>query len=69
MKVGDLVRWSKHTRVRERGPPNETDLSTVGIVFSIYKDPAWVELQVKVLWPEGFWTQSIKNLEVVSEAR
>ena len=62
MKVGDLVRWSEYAI-----SPNETDLSTVGIVFSIYKDPAWVELQVKVLWPEGFWTQSIKNLEVINE--
>ena len=58
MKVGDLVRWNNLK-------PGECNL---GIVFSIYKDPAWVELQVKVLWPEGFWTQSIKNLEVVSEA-
>jgi len=55
MKVGDLVRFMGD--------------SNIGLVFNVWKDPAWVELQVKVLWPTGFWTQSIKNLEVISEGR
>ena len=61
MKVGDLVRWNTL--------PFVSGGCNVGIVFSICKDPKWVELQVKVLWPEGFWTQSINNLEVISESR
>jgi hypothetical protein len=57
VKVGDLVKF------RCSGKSN------IGLVFNIWKDPTWVELQVKVLWPAGFWTQSIKNLEAINESR
>ena len=57
MKVGDLVKFKRSSK------------SNTGLVFNIWKDPAWVELQVKVLWSTGWWTQSIKNLEVISEGR
>ena len=63
MKVGDLVRWTSAAL---------TDFQSggdIGVVVSIEKDPQWLELQVKVLWREGFWTQSIKNLEVINESR
>ena len=55
MKPGDLVKF--------RGGNN------IGLVFNVWREPAWKELQVKVLWSTGFWTQSIKNLEVISESR
>ncbi len=63
MKVGDLVRWSDDalTDFQYEGD--------IGVVVGIKKEPEWLELQVKVLWREGFWTQSIKNLEVINESR
>ena len=64
MEVGDLVRWSKHTILGDG-----YNHLAVGIVSRIWKDPAWKELQVEVLWECGFWTQSINNLEVISESR
>ena len=62
MKVGDLVRWNKHWSEA----PGEWD---IGLVFSICKDPKWVEVQVEVLWVSGFWIQSINHIEIISEAR
>ncbi len=62
MKVGDLVRWTSDTFF-----PQIVSGGEIGVVVSIKKEPEWLELQVKVLWREGFWTQSIKNLEVINE--
>ena len=60
MKVGDLV----------RGSDRAVDvIGLVGVVVSVEQDPQWRDLQVKVWWPSGFWTQSIKNLEVINESR
>ena len=55
MQVGDLVTFIGGSKV--------------GLVFKVWKDPAFKDLQVEVLYPAGFWRQSIKNLEVISESR
>ena len=65
MKVGDQVRWRSDIWV----PEGSEEEFSVGLVFNIHKDPAWVELQVEVLWSSGFWTQGINNLEVINERR